>query len=140
MEEVLGETPYIGEPIWVYKANMIIPQIARATKLDYGYIVSHCGATTGLGGDFGVLCPICGHGTEIKTSESGVKVLYCANPYCEGKLAQKIDHWAGKKGMDIKGLSRATIEKLITWNYIEELKDIYTLYNPLLFQTKTYHF
>ena len=127
MEEVLGETPYIGEPIWVYKANMIIPQIARATKLDYGYIVSHCGATTGLGGDFGVLCPICGHGTEIKESESGVKVLYCTNPYCEGKLAQKIDHWVGKKGMDVKGLSRATIEKLIDWGWVEELKDIYTL-------------
>ena len=127
MEEVLGETPYVGEPIWVFKANMIIPQVARATKLDYGYIVSHCGATTGLGGDYGVLCPICGGLTEIKESESGVKILYCANPTCEGKLAQKIDHWVGKKGMDVKGLSRATIEKLIDWGWVEELKDIYTL-------------
>lgn len=127
MEEVLGETPYVGEPLWIFKANMIIPQVARATKLDYGDIVSHCGVTTGLGGDYGVLCPICGGATEIRTSESGVKVLYCANPTCEGKLTQKIDHWVGKKGMDVKGLSRATIEKLIDWNWVEELKDIYTL-------------
>lgn len=72
-------------------------------------------------------CPICGRGTEIKTSESGVKVLYCANPLCEGKLAQKIDHWAGKKGMDIKGLSRATIEKLIDWGWVNGLTDIFRL-------------
>ena len=84
MEELLGKTPYVGEPLWVFKANMIIPQVARATKLDYGYIVSHGGVTTGLGGDYGVLCPICGHGTEIIESDGGVKVLYCTNPLCEG--------------------------------------------------------
>ena len=74
-------------------------------------------------------CPICGHGTEIITSESGVKVLYCTNPLCEGKLAQKIDHWAGKKGMDIKGLSRTTIEKLIDWGWVNSIKDIFLLHS-----------
>lgn len=127
MEDVLGKTPYCGEHIWVYKANQIIPQISRANKQDYGDIISHGGVTTGLGGDYGVLCPICGGLTEIRTSDAGVDVLYCTNDNCEGKLAQRIDHYCGKKGLDIKGLSRKTIEKLIDWGWINELRDIYEL-------------
>ena len=60
-------------------------------------------------------------------SESGVETLYCDNEECPGKLAQRIDHFCGKKGLDIKGLSRKTIEKLIDWNWINEIKDIYSL-------------
>ena len=121
MEETLGLYPEYKQPIWVAKMNMIIPQITRAVKnnIPHDHTIE----------DIITYCPICGSPTEIKTSESGVKILYCSNPECEGKLAQKIDHWAGKKGMDIKGFSRATIEKLINWGWIEELKDIYTLKN-----------
>lgn len=119
MWDLLGEYPEYKQPIWVAKMNMIIPQITRAIKND----IPHDHTIE----DVITYCPICGSSTEIKTSESGVKTLYCSNPECEGKLAQKIDHWAGKKGMDIKGLSRATIEKLIDWGYISELKDIYNL-------------
>lgn len=127
MEETLGAYPYIGEPIWVIKANQIIPQITKAIKKDYGTIVANGGVTVGLGGDHGVLCPICGGLTEIRTSESGVKSLYCVNEHCEGKLAQRIDHYCSKKGLDIKGLSRATIEKLIDWNWIQSIKGLYEL-------------
>ena len=127
MEETLGAYPYLGEPIWICKRNQIIPQVTKADKKDYGEIVVNGGVTVGLGGDHGVLCPICGKPTEIKTSESGVKTLYCVNDYCEGKLAQRIDHYCSKKGLDIKGLSRATIEKLIDWGFVNELKDIYNL-------------
>ena len=127
MEETLGTYPYIGEPIWVIKANQIIPQITKAIKKDYGTIVANGGVTVGLGGDHGVLCPICGSLTEIRTSESGVKSLYCVNEHCEGKLAQRIDHYCSKKGLDIKGLSRATIEKLIDWNWIQSIKGLYEL-------------
>ena len=119
MEETLGLYPEYKQPIWVAKMNMIIPQITRAVKNDIPHDHTIC--------DIISYCPICGAKTEIRKSESGVKTLYCSNPECEGKLAQKIDHWAGKKGMDIKGFSRATIEKLINWGWIEELKDIYTL-------------
>lgn len=119
MWDLLGECPEYKQPIWVAKMNMIIPQITRAIKND----IPHDHTIE----DVTIHCPICGAPTEIKTSESGVKTLYCSNPECEGKLAQKIDHWAGKKGMDIKGLSRATIEKLIDWGYVSELKDIYNL-------------
>ena len=127
MEEILGATPYYGQHVWVIKANQIIPQITKAIKKDYGDIVAAGGCTVGLGGDYGVLCPICGGLTEIRTSDSGVNVLYCINDNCEGKLAQRIDYFCGKKGLDIKGLSRKTIEKLIDWGWINELSDIFKL-------------
>ena len=127
MEETLGAYPYLGELIWVIKANQIIPQITKADKKDYGTIIANGGVTVGLGGDHGILCPICGKPTEVKISESGVKTLCCVNDYCEGKLAQRIDHYCSKKGLDIKGLSRATIEKLIDWGWINSIKDLYSL-------------
>ena len=129
MEEVLGETPYRGEKIWIYKANQIIPQVSQAEQLDYGTIIRLGGVTTGLGGDYGILCPICGGVTSIKVSDAGVKVLYCDNDQCEGKLAQQIDHFCGKKGLDIKGLSRKTIEKLIDWGWVNSIKDIFYLHS-----------
>lgn len=127
MKEVLGETPYAGEKVWVIKSNMIIPQITRADKKDYGDIIAAGGVTVGLGGDHGVLCPICGGLTSIKVSESGVETLYCDNEECPGKLTQRIDHFCGKKGLDIKGISRKTIEKLIDWGWINGLADIFRL-------------
>ncbi len=127
MKEILGDTPYAGEKIWVIKSNMIIPQITKADKKDYGDIIAAGGVTVGLGGDYGVLCPICGSLTSIKVSESGVETLYCDNEECPGKLAQQIDHYCGKKGLDIKGISRATIEKLLDWGYINGIIDIYNL-------------
>lgn len=127
MKEVLGITPYAGEKVWVIKSNMIIPQITRAEKKDYGDIIAAGGVTVGLGGDYGVLCPICGSLTSIKISESGVETLYCDNEECPGKLAQRIDHFCGKKGLDIKGISRKTIEKLIDWGWINGLADIFRL-------------
>ena len=127
MEEILGPSPYYGQRIWVIKSNMIIPQITRADKRDYGDIIAAGGVTVGLGGDYGVRCPVCGGFTSLYTSDTGVKVLRCDNDQCEGKLAQRIDHFCGKKGLDIKGLSRKTIEKLIDWRWIHELGDLFKL-------------
>ena len=127
MEEILGATPYFGQRIWVIKSNMIIPQITKADKKDYGDIIAAGGVTVGLGGDYGILCPICGGLTSIKTSDSGVDVLYCENEECPGKLVQRLDHFAGKKGLDIKGISRKTLEKLVDWGWIDGLADIFRL-------------
>lgn len=129
MEEMLGATPYYGQPIWVIKSNMIIPQITKAIKKDYGDIIAAGGVTVGLGGDYGVLCPVCGSPTSIHTSDSGVKILCCDNEECSGKLSQRIDHFCSKKGLDIKGLSRKTIEKLIDWGYVNSIIDIYKLHS-----------
>ena len=69
-------------------------------------------------------CPVCGGDTKIITSESGVENLICTNPQCEGKLINKLDHFCGKKGLDIKGLSEKTLEKLIDWGWVKDISDI----------------
>ena len=71
-------------------------------------------------------CPICGGKTEIEIT-IGTKVLKCTNPNCEGKLINKLDHFCGKKGLDIKGLSVATLEKLIEWEWVNCIEDIFKL-------------
>ena len=73
------------------------------------------------------ICPICGGETKIIESDSGVQNLICTNPSCSGKLINKLDHFCSKKGLDIKGLSKATLEKLIDWGYVNELDDLFNL-------------
>lgn len=124
MREVLGSCAYVGQKIKVYKANQIIPQISDAVKFDYGTVVSHGGISAN---DEPERCPICGGSTEIIKSADGVMNMYCSNPNCEGKLINRIDHYCSKKGLDIKGLSKATLEKLIDWGWISNIQDIYNL-------------
>lgn len=69
-------------------------------------------------------CPICGGNTIIKTSDSGTQELFCNNPDCNGKLINKLEHFVSKKGLDIKGLSKATLEKLIDWGWVTSISDI----------------
>ena len=71
-------------------------------------------------------CPICGGDVEIK-SVNFTENLYCLNPNCSGKLINRLDHFCGKKGLDIKGLSKMTLEKLINWGWIENFEDILQL-------------
>ena len=123
MEDLLG-CPYSGQKIWVAKANQIIPQVTQAEKVDYAWVVRHLKGS--LFEDW-YHCPICGRPAEEKISASGVKVLYCTNDKCEGKLAQQVDHYCSNKGMEIKGLSRKTIEKLIEWGWLNSIKDLYNL-------------
>lgn len=118
LNEILG-TPYIGQKIEVYKANQIIPQIKSAVKSDI------------LGGKYlfaPKICPVCDGKTEIHESISGTVELLCMNPQCEGKLINRLDHFCGKKGLDIKGLSKATLEKLIEWDWVKSYEDIFNLY------------
>lgn len=120
LKETLGLYPDKNQPIWVVKSNEIIPQISRAIKNDIPH--DHI-----LNSGVCNICPICGHPTEIRVSESGVETVYCGNPSCEGKLQNRIDHYLGKKGLDVKGISKETIGKLIDWGWVSELKDIYNL-------------
>lgn len=125
MYDTLGRDPYYGERIKVAKMNMIIPQITWADKRDYGEIVAAGGATcdrNGIDGYF--VCPACGSICDIWKSETGVEELRCDNPQCAGKLIQRLDHFCGKKGLDIKGLSEKTLEKLVDWGWINDISDI----------------
>ena len=122
MRETLGDCAYIGEPLKVYRANMIIPQIAEAgPKFTWDEVVKHNGASANDNPEF---CPICQAATAIQTSADGVENLICTNPQCEGKLINILDHFCGKKGLDIKGLSEKTLEKLIDWEWINDITDI----------------
>ncbi len=121
MRELLGFYPEQGQKIWVAKMNMIIPQITRA---EYKNDIPHNHV---LNNSFCTYCPICGEPTKVVESESGVLNIVCGNPACEGKLLNRIDHYLGIKGLNVKGISKATIGKLIDWGWINELGDIYKL-------------
>lgn len=71
-------------------------------------------------------CPICQAPTIIKDN-NGVKTLWCSNEQCDGRLINKICNFFGKKGLDAKGISKATIEKLISWGWVESITDVFEL-------------
>ena len=118
LEETLHGSGWKGQKIKVFKANQIIPQISWAEEDDEytKYYISHP-----------MVCPICNKLTTIKEN-NGVKVLMCGNDNCEGKLLNRLDHFCSKKGLDIKGLSKATLEKLMNWNWINTYQDIFLLW------------
>lgn len=120
MTQLMGK-PYIGQKVEVFKANMIIPQIADSDQADPSEERDWISIPQ--------ICPICGQNVEIATSETGIENVVCVNPNCEGKLINRLDHFCGKKGLDIKGLSKATLEKLINWGWVNNLSDIFELKN-----------
>lgn len=71
-------------------------------------------------------CPYCNTKLIIK-QENESEILFCPNENCNCRLVNKLDHFCGKKGLDIKGLSKATLEKLIDWGWIETYEDLYKL-------------
>lgn len=117
MEEILGQVPYRGQKLQVFKSNMIIPQIYSAERQVF---------TSNDALIVPSVCPICGQPLEIRNND-GVKTLYCSNPECNGKTLNKIEHFCGKKGLDIKGISEATIDKLMDWGWVQTAKDVFTL-------------
>lgn len=123
MHEILGDCAYRGEGLEIYRANQIIPQIASAgPKYDYGYVISHGGVSV----DTIEKCPCCGE--DLSLRQDGIALNYfCDNPNCEGRLINRLEHFCSKKGLDIKGLSKATLEKLIDWGWITNFSSIYNL-------------
>ena len=125
MKELMGRFgPYLGQKLEVFKANQIIPQIKSADQSEHEtlFFIEHPNI------EYPKQCPICGGTTEIHENISGTQEMLCMNPQCAGKLINRLDHFCGKKGLDIKGLSKATLEKLIDWDWVKSYKDIFTLY------------
>lgn len=119
MESLFNDAlPYKGQPIWVGKSNQIIPQVFEVEELPIDKEVEFLFTP--------LYCPICGELASIEENE-GVKILVCGNPNCEGKMINKLNHFCGKNGLDIKGLSKATLEKLMEWEWIENIIDIFSL-------------
>lgn len=104
----------IGDTIQVYKANMIIPQIARNDTQSNTFALP-------------LTCPCCGEPLAVINTSGGTRQLFCENAHCTAKLVQKFDHFCEKTRMDIEGLSATTLEKFIGHGWIRNFGDLYDL-------------
>jgi DNA ligase (NAD+) len=114
----------IGDEIAVYKANMIIPQIARNNTRSGNAVIP-------------ATCPCCGGDTRIiregELSETdisrddSVETLYCINEFCPAKKIKSFSHFVSRNAMNIDGMSEATLEKFIDNGFLENLDDLYKL-------------
>ena len=103
----------IGDRITVYKANMIIPQIAENL--------------TGSGNlTIPARCPVCGAETEIRALNEA-ESLYCTNPGCAAKQIKTFSQFVSRDALNIDGLSEMTLEKLIDMGFIREFDDLFHL-------------
>lgn len=103
----------IGDQISVYKANMIIPQIAEN--------LTRSGVK-----DIPCACPVCSGPTKI-SMENDTKTLYCTNPDCQAKQIKSFALFVSRDALNIEGLSEATLEKFIVRGYIKDFSDIFHL-------------
>lgn len=103
----------VGDEIEVYKANMIIPQIARN--------LTRSGVR-----DIPKLCPVCQGRTEVQ-QVGNAKALYCMNPECQAKHIKAFSLFASRDALNIEGLSEATLEKFVARGFIREFSDIFHL-------------
>ena len=103
----------IGDEIEVYKANMIIPQIAEN--------LTRSGVR-----DIPKVCPVCGGKTEIR-QVSNAKALYCTNPECQAKHIKSFSLFVSRDALNIEGLSESTLEKFIDRGYVKEFADLFHL-------------
>lgn len=106
------------QEIGVYKANMIIPQIDYAEKMDCVTVEEEIKIPK--------VCPICGSATEI-VKDNDTEVLVCTNQDCKGKLLGKLSHFCSKNAINIDGMSEATLQFLIDRGWVKSFKDIYKL-------------
>ena len=103
----------IGDEITVYKANMIIPQIAENLTRSGNVVIPDT-------------CPSCGGKTVIR-NENGTETLVCINPDCPAKNIKLFSLFVSRNAMNIDGISEATLEKFIAEGFLHGLSDIYKL-------------
>lgn len=103
----------IGDTIKVYKANMIIPQIAENLTRSGNLVIPD-------------KCPVCGQEARIR-KENDVETLYCMNPDCVAKRIKSFSLFTSRDAMNIDGLSEATLEKFIAMGFIHNFGDIFEI-------------
>ncbi|MCL2397235.1 MAG: NAD-dependent DNA ligase LigA [Defluviitaleaceae bacterium] len=103
----------VGDEISVYKANMIIPQIAEN--------FTKSGAVPPPKN-----CPVCQSHTTVK-EENDTKTLHCTNPNCRARVVRTITHYASRSAMNIEGFSLQTVEKFCEIGWLSNFGDIYQL-------------
>ena len=104
-----------NDEIKVYKANMIIPQIAENIT----------GSATI---EIPKVCPVCGGPTGIKKAND-TESLYCLNPDCQAKHIKRFEHFVSRNALNIDGISSQTLEKFIDRGFIKNYTDLYHLNN-----------
>lgn len=103
----------VGDTITVYKANMIIPQIAENLTRSGNIVIPK-------------ICPVCGGETQIRQMND-VKSLYCMNPNCQAKKIKSFSLLVSRDALNIDGLSEATLEKFIAAGFIHSYADMFHL-------------
>ncbi|MBO8433829.1 MAG: NAD-dependent DNA ligase LigA, partial [Tyzzerella sp.] len=103
----------IGDTIKVYKANMIIPQIAENITKSNNYEIPK-------------ECPVCKGETEVRVIRDG-KALYCTNPNCSAQKIRSLSHFVSRDAMNIDGFSEETIKKFVSKGFISNYTDIYEI-------------
>ena len=103
----------IGDKILVYKANMIIPQVASNITQSNNLVIPN-------------ICPVCKKEAKIINSND-IEYLYCTNEFCFAKLMKKLSLFVSRNGMNIEGISDAILSKLINEKIIKNYTDIYKL-------------
>ncbi len=103
----------IGDTITVYKANMIIPQIAENLTGSGKVEIPSC-------------CPACGGSTQLRETNE-VQLLYCTNPECSAKKIKAFTLFVSRDALNIDGLSEATLEKFIGKGFLHDFTDIFHL-------------
>ena len=103
----------LGDRITVYKANMIIPQIAENLTGSDNLEIPKC-------------CPVCGGATEIR-SVNEAQFLYCTNEACDAKSIKAFTLFVSRDAMNVDGLSEATLEKFVDSGFLQEFADLYHL-------------
>jgi DNA ligase (NAD+) len=108
-----------GTVLSVIKANKIIPKVIHVSKTEGKFEIPS-------------VCPVCGEKTEIRISEnSGTKTLKCTNQSCPAKQLKKYTRFVSKQGMDIDGISEATLSRFINEGWIHSYGDIFRLNSHL---------
>lgn len=103
----------IGDEIEIYKANDIIPKVANNLTRSNSYKRP-------------ILCKSCGTTLEVRCDNDS-ETLHCPNEECPARMLDKFVHFVSKDGLDIQGLSEATLEKFISNGWIKKFSDIYRL-------------
>ena len=127
MRATLGDCAYVGEPLQIYKANQIIPQILPVPeeyRYDYGYVIAHAGVSAH---DVLEWCPYCGHEVYYEESSDGTITAHCSNENCAGRIINELDHFCSKKGLNIMYVSAEVLEDLIDFGFIKSRADMFRL-------------
>lgn len=105
----------IGDTVIVYKAGDIIPAVLRVVfdkrqQEEKMPIPNQCPSC---------LSPLTHFKEEV--------ALRCVNPLCQSQLKARLEHFASRDAMNIKGLGPSIVEKLFQANLVTDVLDIYHL-------------